>query len=123
MIKYKSSLTLILSFLIISFSACATSSHLTSEQQLNLDRLNIVTAIDNAIDGIASAHDATWLDDNDVILVLKIFQVILDTIRTASDPKVIVNNAIMNIKIQLSPSSLEKWNPYLDSLLTVIRIL
>lgn len=92
----------------------------SAQAQVNLMKLNVASAVDDAVDGIIAAHTATWLNDNDTVLVLKALHVVLETIRTSPDPKTAVQSAITDIKRQLSASSLVKWNPYLDSLNAVV---
>ncbi len=113
---------LFISLLLLSGVACAgkLAPGATAAQQANLMRLNVASAVDDSVDGIIAAHNATWLNDRDTILVLKSLHVALETIKTSPDPKTTILSALIDIKKQLPSSSLSKWNPYLDSLSSVV---
>ena len=110
---------------VILLSSCAghLSPQATPEEKLNLLRLNVATAVDDAVDGIIAANDTGYLNDNDTVLVLKSLHVVLETVRTAPEPKSIILNAVKDIQKQLTNTSLEKWNPYLNSLIAVVSAL
>lgn len=120
---------LLLPLLLLSNSFISTGcagklgSNATPAQTADFKRLQVATAIDDATDGILAAHSALWLNDVDTVLVLRAFHVALETVRTSVDPKAAVLSALLDIKRQLPAATLVRWNPYLNSLASVIGAL
>jgi hypothetical protein len=119
----KSILSLVLFSLILTSCAGKLPANSTPEDKNNLLKLNITLAVDDAVDGIAAAHSALWLNDNDTVLVLTSLHIALEVVRNSNDPKLDIVSAVNDIKKNLSASSLIRWNPYLNSLVSVLGAL